>query len=207
VRRPAMGAIGDRGTAALGDPGGDLRPNLRAYLASTGATGALTAGALTVFLGLAALVGFDDLLLGGGGDSTGTVLLDSGNSSGAPEAAAAGLAAAPGAVASTPVASGGGAAGAGAGGPGGVPGTAGPGGGQNSPGTPAPGTTPPGAPPATPPGGGGPGVLGGTVGAVEDTAGGLGLDLPLSDLTGPITDPVDRALNDVLNQLGPSPGQ
>jgi hypothetical protein len=46
-------------------------------------------------------------------------------------------------------------------------------------------------------------VLGGTVGALEETAGGLGIDAPLGDLTGPITDPLDRALNDVLDQRGP----
>jgi hypothetical protein len=50
-------------------------------------------------------------------------------------------------------------------------------------------------------------VLGNTVSGVENTAGGLGLDLPLTDLTGPVTGPLDQTLNDILNQVAPSLGQ
>jgi hypothetical protein len=197
-----MNTIATDGTAVLGEPAPNLRTNLRAYLASTGATGALTAGALTIFLGLAAFVGFDDMPLGGGGDAQGTILLDSGaGAPGAPEAAAVGLAAAPGAVAATPVAPAGGAL---AGGPGGSQGGGPGGGGITGPGGgPGGGTggggVPPGGgtPPATQPG-----VLGGTVNNLQNAVSGLGINAPLNNITAPITGPVDQILNNTLNQVG-----
>src|SRR3954451_23357472 len=126
--------------------------HLRAYLAGTGATGALIAGAVIVFLSLATYVAFNGIPFGGGGN-TGNQFV-SAQTSGTPAAAATALGAAPGLVAAAPVpgapirAGGPGAGGGGAGG-----GAGGPNGGGFLPGGgPGPGSTPPGGDP----GGGGP---------------------------------------------------
>jgi len=74
-----------------------LRAHLRAYLVGVGATTALTAGALVVFLSLATFLAFHGLPLGGSSDDAGVAYLDS-NTGAAPTAAAA-LGAARGAVA------------------------------------------------------------------------------------------------------------
>src|SRR5919197_1587639 len=83
----------------------------RAYLAGTGVTGALIAGALVVFLSLAAFVAFKGLPFGGSGAETGSANLAA-SRHGAPEAAAAALAAAPRAVPGAPIGAGGATAGA-----------------------------------------------------------------------------------------------
>lgn len=165
--------------------------NLRAYLAGTGATGALIAGAVIAFLTIGALVAFDDALLGGD-EATGSAALAGLPGGNAPETAAAALAATPGGVAGTP-----------AGGsvlaaalPGGAPGaggTAGP----SSSGPDGPGT------PTTPSGGGGP--LSSAVGTLDDTTGQTGLP-PASPTTGPITDQVDDAVRNTLNDVGGNAG-
>jgi hypothetical protein len=79
-----------------------LRGHLSAYLAGVGATGALTAGAVVVFLSLATFVAFRGLpSLTGSSDSSGAAYLTS--NTGSPQAAAAALDAARAAVAKDPV--------------------------------------------------------------------------------------------------------
>jgi hypothetical protein len=168
--------------------------NLREYLAGTGATGALIAGAIIAFLAVGALVAFDGSQLGGGG-ADGSVSLAEGPGSQAPEAAAAALGVTPGAVAARP-----------AGGtvlaailPGGIP--VGPGlNGGGSTGT-GPGG---GDAPGTPTDPGSSGALSGLVGDVDETTGGLP---PLSPTTGPVTDQIDDTVNDTLNNVGGALGQ
>jgi hypothetical protein len=166
------------------------------YLAGTGATSALVAGALVVFLSVAAFVGFNGLPFGGTA-SQGTVRVGTGQA-GAPEAAALALAGTPVAVAPAPTA---------AVAPDGtlvppaptatdVPGGAvgppgGGGGGGDDPTVPPPTTTVPGT-----------GPVGGIVDGVDNTTGDLGLDLGLGDLTDPITRPVDGVLTSTLNGAG-----
>src|SRR6185503_19077287 len=80
-----------------------LRSHLSPYLAGVGATGALTAGAVVVFLSLATFVAFRGLpSLAGSSDNTGAAYLTS-NASGPAAAAAAALDAARAAVATDPV--------------------------------------------------------------------------------------------------------
>jgi hypothetical protein len=79
-----------------------LRSHLSPYLAGVGATGALTAGAVVVFLSLATFVAFRGLpSLAGSSDNAGAAYLTS--NSGGPQAAAAALDAARAAVATDPV--------------------------------------------------------------------------------------------------------
>src|SRR3954449_8935062 len=97
--------------------------HLRAYLAGTGATGALIAGAVIVFLSLATYVAFNGIPFGGNGGNSSTRYLGV-QTSGTPASAATALGAAPGAVAAAPVpgapiGAGGGGAGGGGGGGGG----------------------------------------------------------------------------------------
>ncbi len=75
---------------------GHLRAHLPAYVVGIGATAALTAGALIVFLSLAAFVAFNGIPFGGSSDDAGAAYLDP---SVAPGAAATALGAGPGAVA------------------------------------------------------------------------------------------------------------
>jgi hypothetical protein len=77
---------------------GHLRAHLPAYLVGIGATAALTAGALVVFLSLATFVAFNGLPFGGSSDDVGSAYLDP-SPSVAPASAATALGAAPGAVA------------------------------------------------------------------------------------------------------------
>ena len=80
-----------------------VRAHLRAYLVGVGATSALTAGAVVVFLSLATFVAFNGLpSLGGSSNDAGAAYLSS-NASTPPTVAAAALAAARGAVAKDPV--------------------------------------------------------------------------------------------------------
>src|SRR5918994_1760828 len=179
----------------------------KAYLAGTGATTALFAAGLVSFLSLAALLSFNGLpdgLESSSGDDSVFV----GPASSAPETAAAAAAGTATAVAAAPVgaAAGGGAAGGGPGGGapgGGVPGGGVPGGdgGVVPPGA-ALGVTPPGtAPPAGSPGAPSTtsGPLSNTVQGVEDTTeSATGLDVPLTETTGPLTDKLDQTVNDTV---------
>jgi len=175
--------------------------NLREYVAGTGATGALIAGAVIAFLSVGALVAFDGLPLGGD-DADGSLSLTDQAGSEAPEAAAIALGATPDAVAATPA---GGTVvaailpGGVRVGPGFVPGAGsgtgtGTGGGENP-------TTP-----TTPGSGGSTGAVSGLVDDVDETTSGLGLP-SLGDTTRPLTDEVDQALNDTLNNVGGAVGQ
>ena len=81
---------------------GHLRAHLRAYVVGFGATSALTAGALVVFLSVATFIAFQGLPLGGSSDDAGAAYLGA-NATAAPTAAAAALGAANAAVAKDPV--------------------------------------------------------------------------------------------------------
>jgi hypothetical protein len=173
--------------------------NTRAFLAGGGATTALIAAAVIAFLSVAALVAFNGLPIGGGDADSATVQVGEVPTTGAngPDAAAAAAAGAPGAVAATPAA-------ATAVDPTLIPGFAGAGSGLNGAGT-GTGTLPGGSGVPTVPGTGS-GVLGGTVGGVEDTAGNAGLDVPLNDIAGGLTGPLDQGVNDTLNNVGGAVG-
>ena len=160
--------------------------NLRAYLAGTGATGALIAGAVVAFLSIGAFVAFDGFPLGGD-DASGQVSLADQPGGTAPESAAAALGGAPGGVAASPA---GGTVLAAS-----IPsltsdGTA-PGGTGALPGVDGPGT------PTTPGSGSDGGAVSGLVGDVDDTTG-----LNLSDTTSGLTNTVDQTVNDTLNNVG-----
>jgi hypothetical protein len=157
--------------------------NLRAYLAGTGATGALIAGAVVAFLSIGAFVAFDGFPLGGD-DASGSVSLADQPGGTAPETAAAALGGAPGGVAATP-----------AGGtvlaaslPALSPTDTGPGG-TGTLGL-GPGETPSGT-------GSGGGAVTDVVGAVDDSTG-----LNLSDTTSGLTNTVDQTVNNTLNNVG-----
>src|SRR4051794_33976101 len=134
--------------------------HLRAYLVGTGATGALIAAAVIVFLSLATYVAFNGMPFAGEGGNSGNSYIGV-QAAGTPTSAAAALRAAPGAVAASPVPGariGAGAAGAFTGG------RAGPGGGGGNGFNPGGGTGPGGGgpqPPRTTPGPGGRGGGGG----------------------------------------------
>ena len=176
------------------------RFGLRAYLAGSGATIALTVAAILAFLGITALVAFNGFPFGAG-DADGDAVPIAPPLSGAPEAAAlAAGAGASAAVAATPAegsalpAAPSGSAGAGEGGAGSGAG--------GSPGSELPGTTPG----TGPTGIGGSDVLGGTVGNLEQTAGNVGVDAPLTGLTRDVTQPLDKTLNQTLNGVGGAVG-
>jgi hypothetical protein len=180
--------------------------NLRAYLAGTGATGALVGGAVVVFLAATAFVAFSGFSLGGD-DASGQVAIGT-DDAGAPEAAALALAGASTAVAPAPAggvvlaASGPGSGPAGGSGPGDGPGgSVGPGGPGGSGGGSEPPTTPP------PGGSDGGGSVTGVVQDLDETTSGLGLNLPLSQVTGPVTQQVDQTVNNTLNHVGGLVGQ
>jgi hypothetical protein len=183
------------------------RVNLRAFLAGSGASTALIAAAVVAFLSIATFVAFNGLPFGGGAENSGTVEVGS-TPAGAPEAAAAAAGAAPSAVAATPAAP------TALPSPGGeVPGATGtPPGGFPIDGSPTP-TTPPGSAPGAGPGAprvptpAGSGILGGTVGSLEHNAGNLGLNVPLRDLTDPLTGPLDEIVNGTVNTVGSLLGQ
>jgi hypothetical protein len=171
-------------------------PNARAFAAGTGVTAALVTAAIVAFASIAAYVGFEGMPFGGGDSSDSTVALGSG----APQAAALAAGSTADAVAAdpaTPTAAAlaeildalppGAVDGAGAGGPVDDP-TVGGGGG------PGPGPVDPTDP--------APGPLQGAVGGIDDAAGGLGADLPLNELTDPVTQEVDDTVGGTLNNLG-----
>src|SRR5881394_2543127 len=81
-----------------------VRTHLRAYLVGIGATTALTAGVLVVFLSLATFVAFRGLPFGGSSDAVGAAYIDSSASAATTAASAAGaLGVARAAVARDPV--------------------------------------------------------------------------------------------------------
>src|SRR3954451_3571201 len=83
---------------------GHLRAHLRAYLVGVGATTALIAGAMVVFLSLATFVAFKGLPFAGLSDDAGAAFLGSNaGAATAPASAAAALGAAHAAVANDPV--------------------------------------------------------------------------------------------------------
>jgi hypothetical protein len=173
----------------------------RAYIAGTGATAALVAAVTIVLLSLAALVTFEGLPEDSSGPEDGSVFVGPG---GTAQGAAAALAAAPGAVAAAPVPVDPGLAPGGGPGADGAPGVAGPGGDEAAP-PDAPGVPPPpegGGGGTVPPPGTSQGVpVGGLVDDVDETAGGLGVDLGLGEATDPITAPVDQAVEDNLPRV------
>jgi hypothetical protein len=158
--------------------------NLRAYLAGTGATGALIAGAVVVFLSAVAFVAFNGFSFPGSGNDSSVSLAQS-QSAGiaqAPIAAAAAVGPGAGAVAATPTVVG----------PGAILG----------PGATGPGTGPGGE---TPTGGSSSnGPISNVVDNVDDTTP-PGLP-PLGDATDPITGPADDAVGNTLNQAGGAAG-
>ncbi len=186
-----------------------VRAHLSAYLVGIGATSALTAGAVVVFLSLATFVAFKGLPLGGSSDDAGAAYLGSN----APATAAAALGAARAAVAKDPVP---GTRGGGSGpGPGGAGGGHNPGGGSNSAvgGVSGGGGNPPGGGPTDPGGGGGdpggvpiplPSSSGPVTSAVQsvDHAAGTNLSGPTSGATGA----VDGAATGALDQAGGAVG-
>jgi hypothetical protein len=173
-------------------------PSLRTYLAGGGATAALVAAAVIVFVGVAAFVGFNGLPFGADDSPATTVNL----SAGVPQAAATAAGPTARSVAATPA----------------TPSDAAlaeilaalPPGAVAAlfPGLdPGPGPGGPNCPGTVPPGGGGEpvptsGAVGGVVDGVEGTAGDLGVDLPLGGLTDDLTAPIDKSVNDGLNGVG-----
>lgn len=177
--------------------------SLRAYLAGGGATTALIAGAVVAFLAIAALVAFDGLPFADG-DASGEVQIAE-VPTGAPETAAVALggAGAAGAVADAPATGSALAPAPGSaletGGPGSIGGSGSPIGDDDAPPADPESEDPTPAPDG---GGGSQGPLGGTVDNLEQSAGNLGLDLPLNEVTGGLTRPLDRTLNRTLNDVG-----
>ena len=193
--------------------------HLRAYLLGTGATGALIAGAVIVFVSLAAYVAVNGMPFAGNGTAPGDSFVGV-QTAGTAASTAAALRAAPGAVAARPVPGapiGTGAAGAfsrGHAGPGGGAGGFS-GGGGNLPGG---GTTPPGTTPG--PGGGptpgptqpcsscnpqpsSPGIATNTLNQVDDTAGTNLSGSPAGDVAGT----VDKTVTGTVNQVGGAAGK
>jgi hypothetical protein len=181
--------------------------HLRAYLAGAGATAALTAGALVVFLSLAAFVAFNGFPFGGFGDGDGEAFLGSSPSgAAAPVTAAAALRGAHAAVARDPLhgsrAPGSGSGGGHGAGGGSNPAGAGPSDGGGNP--PGGGWTDPGGS-GKPSGGPLPSSTSGPVSqAVQgvDNAAGTNLSGP----TGGVTGAVDGAATGAVNQVGGAVG-
>jgi len=179
--------------------------DVRAFVAGTGVSTALIAAAVLAFVAIAAFVAFEGNPVASGDSPESTLTLPSG----APQAAAAAAGTTAESVAAEPATPSAGALaeiaaalpGAGAGGPGAssgpgdtivdIPG----GGGGTGPGD-GPGSEAP-APPGSQPG-----PLQSTVGAVDDTAGGVDLDLPLGEVTADVTKPLDDFVGGTLNDVG-----
>jgi hypothetical protein len=169
--------------------------NVRAYVAGTGATGALIAGAVIVFLSAAAFVAFNGFSFPGGADESSVAIGANQKLGGAPELAAASLGRGAGAVARRPTFVGGPGA---AGGPGGTT--------SGGPGSSGSGdTSSTGVDPST--GGAGTtgttssGPISNTVQDLDQTTDGVGLP-DVSPVTQPITDQVDNTVNNTLNDAG-----
>lgn len=171
--------------------------HIRAYLAGSGATVALVAGAVVAFLAVATFVAFHGLPTGSDNDSTAQVNL----TASAPAAAAAAAAPATGAVAAAPatpgpaatteiIAS--------------LPPTQAP---PAAPGVDPNIPTPPGFigdPTVVVPGGGtsSPGTVGNVIQNLDNTTSGLGLNLGLGNATNGVTQQVDNTVRGTLNNAG-----
>ncbi len=181
--------------------------NARAFAAGSGVTAALVAAAIVAFASVAAYVGFQGMPFGSASAPDSTVAL----SSSTPQAAAlaaGGTAAAVAADPATPTSAalteildalppGALQQAAGGAGPGSPVDNAVSGGSTDILVPPGPG---PGGEPATP------GALQSTVSGLDDAVGGLGLDLPLTQLTDPITKRLDNTVGGALNGAGKSVG-
>ena len=168
--------------------------NVRAYLAGGGATAALVAASVVIFVAVAAFVGFNGLPFGADDPADGTVTL----ASGVPQAAATAAAPIAGAVAAEPATPSTAAAGEIGAAPDAT--STNPGPGSDGGIAPIDPVNPPGPGPGAPTQTGG--VLDNTVGALDNTTENLGVDLGLGDLTSGLTDPIDKTLNDTLNGAG-----
>ena len=100
VSPPRDLSLRDEPAPDTAEPRSSRNFNLRAYIAGGAATTSLIAGAVLVFASLATYVAFNGFPVGGGGDSASRVTVAAQGST-APEAAAAALGRAPGAVAAT----------------------------------------------------------------------------------------------------------
>jgi hypothetical protein len=177
--------------------------NARAFAAGTGVTAALVTAAIVVFASIAAYVGFEGMPFSGGDSADSTVSLRTG----APQAAALAAGSTAAAVADDPARPSAAAlAEIAAALPPGATDSVGPGSGPGggTPDDPATGGGDPGlgAGPVAPTDPGVPGPLQNTVGAVDDAAGGLGVDLPLNEVTDPVTQEVDDTVGGTLNNVG-----
>jgi hypothetical protein len=179
-------------SASIKIPNPRRNANVRAYLAGGGATAALVAAAVIVFIGVAAFVGFNGLPFGADDSPDASVSLAD-----VPGAAANAAAPTAGAVADDPATPSADAIAEilaalppGAAIPDFIPITGSDDGGNG-------GSGPPGGTPTTP---GGP--LGSTVSTVGDTTGNLGLNAPVGGLTEEVTGPVDDAANNAVNGVG-----
>jgi hypothetical protein len=173
--------------------------NARAFAAGSGVTAALVAAAIVVFASVAVYVGFEGMPFGSGDSADSTVSLQSG----APQAAALAAGVTADAVAAdpadpTPAAR----AEILAALPPGATDGPGPGGPTDDPPITGGGSGPGPVDPVDPVDPGTPGPIQGTIGGVDDAAGGLGPDLPLSELTDPVTQPVDDVVGGTLNNVG-----
>ncbi|HYH62757.1 MAG TPA: hypothetical protein VD766_12890 [Solirubrobacterales bacterium] len=181
---------------------GARRPHARALVAGTGVTAALIAAAVAAFVSIGAFVAFEGMPFSSADTPENSVAV-SDALSGAPNAAALAASPAAAAVAADPATPSAAAAAEIAAALPSVPSADGPSNdaagisGVETPG--AGGATDIGGPVVTPES---PGPLGSTVQGVDDTAGGLGLDLPLDETTGGITDPVDDVVGGVLDGVG-----
>src|SRR5215218_1986952 len=186
--------------------------HLRAYLAGTGATGSLIAGAVIVFLSLATYVAFNGIPFAGNGGSSGDSYVGI-QTGGTPAGAAAALAAAPGAVAAAPVPG----APIGAGGPsatltagGGAGGfLTGGGGGSTLPGdgTTPPGSIPPGTDPTDPcdtctPVPDSDGIVGNTINQIDGVTDQNLSGGPVGNVADTVDDTVTGTVNDVGDKIG-----
>jgi hypothetical protein len=169
--------------------------NTRAFIAGGAVTTALLAGAIVLFSALAAYVAFNGIPGDPAESSTDSTVLV--GTRGAPEAAARAVSGGPDAVARTPTA----------------PTAVAPlesavspvtlAGAQATPettidtgnGNTGTGTATPGQPNQG-------GALEGTLGGLENTAGNLGIDVPLDDATNQVTGPLDNTLYNTLNNVG-----
>ncbi len=179
-------------SASIKIPNPGRNANVRAYLAGGGATAALVAAAVIVFIGVAAFVGFNGLPFGADDTPDASVSLAD-----VPGAAANAAGPTAGAVAADPATPSAdaiaeilGALPPGATIPGFIPISND--GGNN-------GGSGPGGTPTTP---AGTGPLGSTVSGVDETTGNLGLNLPLGDQADDVTGPVDDAVNNAVNGVG-----
>ncbi len=190
-------------TFAKSQPSARRRFDLRSFLAGGMATAALIAAAIVLFGSLAAYVAFNGLPSADEADAPGTQVVVSSGSK-APEAAAARLGRAPAAVAATPArgstaaspaAAADGATGAG---------TSGGGTAATTPSTDTTDTTV--GPASSSRGTDSSSASGGAGQAVDNVQDSTGNVAPLSDLTDPITEPLDQTVTDGLNQVGGAVG-